>query len=120
MLKNINLNLKSNEETMGPTEEGEQHQPGAMGLDDLCVTPKGGDADKDQVSISPTSTSPIPTAITQPLSKIQKDTCLRSGNRYTFVSHQNTNTINAKRKLLKKENDKLSKEHFGGSGSKSA
>ena len=89
-----------------------------MGWNDHCVTPEGSDADK--VSIPPTPTSPMSTATPQTLSNIKKDTCTRSGNIYTFVPHQNADIINAKRKILKKENDKLSKEHFAANGSKSA
>ena len=102
-------------ENMSATEEGGQHKPHAMGLDELCVSPTGGDVGQVQVrhqlphSLPPTS--PTPTELSQPLSKT-----LRSGKKYP-VGY--TNSINAQATLLKKQNDKLSKEYFS-SGSTSA
>ena len=110
--------LETDQETGEDTDEGEHHHPGATGWTDDCVTPEGSDADK--VSIPPTPTSPMSTTIPQTLSNIKKDTCTRSGKIYTFGPHQKADIIDAKRKSLKKENDRLSKEHFAGNGSKSA
>ena len=102
-------------ENMSATEKDGQHKPHPMGLDELCVSPKGGDAGQAQVrhqlphSLPPTS--PLPTELSQPLKRT-----LRSGNEYPMGL---TKSINKRATLLKKSNDKLSKEFFN-SGSTSA
>ena len=108
--------LETDQETGEDTDEGEHHHPGATGLTD------GSDADSFliKVSIPPTPTSPMSTPLPQPLSNIRKETCTRSGKKYTFGPHQKADIIEAEYKSLKKKNDRLSKEHFAANGSKSA
>ena len=110
--------LETDQETGEDTDEGEHHHPGATGWTDYCVTPGGSDDNK--VSIPPTPTSPMATPLPRPLSNIRKETCTRSGKKYTFGPHQKADIIEAEYKSLKKKNDRLSKEHFAANGSKSA
>ena len=103
------------DENVDTTEQGGQHKPHSMVLDEPCISPTGSDAGQVQVRYQPPHslppTSPSPTGLFQPLEKT-----LRSGNKYPVRS---TTSINKQATLLKKKNDKLSKEYFS-SGSTSA
>ena len=102
------------EENMCATEKDGLHKPHSMGPDELGVSPKGDDASQAQVrhhlqhSLSPAS--PLHTELS-PLSRT-----LRSGKEYPMGI---TKTINKRAALLKKDNDKISKEIFN-NGSTSA
>ena len=91
------------------------HKSHSMGSDELGVSPKGDDASQAQVrhhhphSLPPAS--PLHTELSQPLTRT-----LRSGNEYPRGI---TKTINKRAALLKKSNDKISKEFFN-NGSTSA
>ena len=102
-------------EDMCATEKDGLYKPHPMGPDELGVSPKGDDASQAQVrhhlphSLSPAS--PLHTELSQPLSRT-----LRSGKEYPMGI---TKTINKRAALLKKSNDKISKEFFN-NGSTSA
>ena len=90
------------------------HKPHSMDPDELGVSPKGDDANQAQVRTHlQHSLSPASPLHTEPSPLSRK---LRSGNEYPMGI---TKTINKRATLLKKDNDKKSKEFFN-NGSTSA
>jgi hypothetical protein len=92
------------EENMSATEGDGSHKTHPTGLDELGVSPGGGNASQAQVRQqlphSPPPTSPLPTELSR---------TLRSGNEYPMGL---TKSINKRASILKKSNDKLSKAFF--------